>query len=127
MLVLRYAAALCLGLYLVRQVKKPDRFAGRFFASLMNGSHAPLTDWAFTHLEIAEGATALDVGCGGGRTINKLAAKAVQVYGIDCAAGSVATSRAQQAADCRRPGACGAGFGVAAAVCGWQVRSGDGN
>ena len=94
MLALRYATALCLGVYLVRQVKKPDRFAGRFFAWLMNGSHAPLTDWAFTHLEIPEGATAMDVGCGGGRTINKLAAKAAQVYGIDYAAGSVAASRA---------------------------------
>ena len=37
---------------------------------------------------------AMDVGCGGGRTINKLAAKAAQVYGIDYAAGSVAASRA---------------------------------
>ena len=86
----------------------------------MNGSHAGLTDWAFTHLEIPEGATAMDVGCGGGRTINKLAAKAAQVYGIDYAAGSVAASRArpQQAADCSRPSACRAGFGVAVAVCG---------
>jgi SAM-dependent methyltransferase len=93
LLILRNAATLCLGVYLVRQVKKPDRFAGRFFASLMNASHAPLMDWAFTHLEIPEGATALDVGCGGGRTISKLAAKAAQVYGIDYAAGSVAASR----------------------------------
>lgn len=94
MLALRYVATLCLGVYLIRQVKKPDRFAGRFFAWLMNDSHAPLTDWAFTHLEIPEGATAMDVGCGGGRTINKLAAKAPQVYGIDYTAGSVAASRA---------------------------------
>ena len=90
MLALRYAAVFCLGIYLAGQVKKPDRLAGPFFAWLMNRSHAPLTDWAFTHLEIPEGATALDVGCGGGRTIDKLAAKAAQVYGIDYAAGSVA-------------------------------------
>jgi 2-polyprenyl-3-methyl-5-hydroxy-6-metoxy-1,4-benzoquinol methylase len=94
MLALRYAAVLCLAIYLFRQVKKPDRFVGQFFARLMNDSHAPLTDWAFTHLEIPEGATVLDVGCGGGRTINQLAAKAAQVYGIDYAAGSVAASRA---------------------------------
>jgi 2-polyprenyl-3-methyl-5-hydroxy-6-metoxy-1,4-benzoquinol methylase len=118
MLALRYAAAICLGVYLVRQVKKPDRFTGRFFVWLMNRSHAPLSDWAFRHLEIPEGAMAMDVGCGGGRTIKKLAEKAAQVYGIDYAAGSVAASRAQQAADCRRPGACGAGFGVAAGFCG---------
>jgi SAM-dependent methyltransferase len=88
------AALLCLTIYLVRQVKKPDRFAGRLFTSMMNGSHAPLTEWAFTHLGIPEGATALDVGCGGGQTIHRLSAKAAQVYGIDYAAGSVAASRA---------------------------------
>jgi ubiquinone/menaquinone biosynthesis C-methylase UbiE len=59
----------------------------------MNGSHASLTDLTFTHLEIPEGATAMDVGCDGGRTINKLTAKAAQIRGIDYA-GSVAASRA---------------------------------
>ncbi|MGA9427183.1 MAG: class I SAM-dependent methyltransferase, partial [Terracidiphilus sp.] len=63
-------------------------------AWLMNGSHAPLTDWAFARLDIPRGATALDIGCGGGRTIEKLAATAAQVYGVDYAAGSVAASRA---------------------------------
>lgn len=92
--VLQAAAAFCFAVYMLRQPKKPDRFAGRFVARLYNGSHAPLTDWAFTHLEdIPEGAAALDVGCGGGRTIKKLAAKMRQVYGIDWAAGSVAASR----------------------------------
>ena len=94
LIALRYVFAVVLVVYLGRQVRKPDRFAGRFFAWLMNGSHAGLTDWAFTHLAIPQGATALDVGCGGGRTIEKLAAKAAQVYGIDYAAGSVAASRA---------------------------------
>lgn len=93
MLALRYAATFGLGIYVVRQVKKPDRFAGRLFASLMNGSHASLTDWALTHVEIHQDATALDVGCGGGRTIHRLAAQAAQVHGIDYAAGSVAASR----------------------------------
>jgi len=94
LLVLRYAALLSLMVYLVRQVKKPGRFAGRLFTRMMNSSHAPLTDWAFTHLGIPDGATALDVGCGGGQTINRLSAKAARVYGIDYAAGSVAASRA---------------------------------
>ncbi len=88
------AAALCLMVYLFRQVKKPDRFAGRLFTRLMNGSHTQLTDWAFTHLQIPTGAMAMDVGCGGGRTINELSAKAAKVYGIDYAGGSVAASRA---------------------------------
>jgi ubiquinone/menaquinone biosynthesis C-methylase UbiE len=39
--------------------------------------------------------TILDVGCGGGRTVNKLAALAVQgmVYGVDYSAESVAASK----------------------------------
>jgi SAM-dependent methyltransferase len=93
-LALRYSMGFILGIYLFRQVKKPDRFAGRFFTWMMNTGHAPLTDWALTQLEIPGGATALDVGCGGGRTIHLLAAKAAQVYGIDYAAGSVAASSA---------------------------------
>jgi 2-polyprenyl-3-methyl-5-hydroxy-6-metoxy-1,4-benzoquinol methylase len=99
LIALCYAVAIALAIYLGGQVKKPDRFAGRFFAWLMNGSHAPLTDWAFTHLEIPEGAVALAVGCGGGRTIQKLAAKAAQVYGVDYAAGSVAAARGTAAHD----------------------------
>ena len=94
LLVLRYAAALLIGLYMVRQVKKPDRFAGRLFASLMNKSHAPLTDWAFSQLGTQRVAMAMDVGCGAGRTIHNLAEIAEQIYGIDYAAGSVAACRA---------------------------------
>lgn len=77
------------------QVRKPDRFAGRLFAILMNQSHSRLTDWGLMHIRIEKDFTILDVGCGGGRTIGKLAAMASngKVYGIDYAAGSVATSR----------------------------------
>jgi len=56
--------------YLGGQVKKPDRFAGRLFAGLMNGSHALLTDWALTHIKMAADAIALNVACGGGNTIS---------------------------------------------------------
>jgi len=60
----------------------------------MNSSHSSLTDWALTHVTFEPDAKVLDVGCGGGRTIEKLADKATSVYGIDYAAGSVAASRA---------------------------------
>lgn len=59
----------------------------------MNNSHSALTDWALTHLEIDNGATVLDVGCGGGRTIEKLAQVATSVYGVDYASGSVGESQ----------------------------------
>ena len=89
--------ALVLGatVYVVGQVRKPDRFAGRLFAMAMNSSHAKLTDWGFTHIAIGKDFTILDVGCGGGRTIEKMAALASngKVFGIDYASGSVATSQ----------------------------------
>ena len=91
--VLRYAITVALAVYFLRQVKKPTRFVGRMFARMMNTSHSPLTDWALTHLNIDKGATVLDVGCGGGRTIEKLAPLATQVYGVDYAAGSVGESQ----------------------------------
>lgn len=90
----RVAAVTAVTIYLTRQVKKPSRFVGRMFTSLMNKSHSALTDRGLSHVSIHPDAKALDVGCGGGKTIEKLAQRAASVYGIDYAAGSVAGSRA---------------------------------
>jgi len=87
------AATVAAVVYLGRQVKKPTRFVGRLFAHMMNDSHSELTDWSLTHLKIDKSATVLDVGCGGGRTLGKLAKIAASVYGVDYAAGSIAESR----------------------------------
>ena len=65
----------------------------------MNMSHSDLTDWGLKHVLIEKRFTILDVGCGGGRTIQKLAAIAIEgmLYGIDYAKGSVAASRGKNA------------------------------
>src|SRR5580658_5994306 len=58
----------------------------------MNSRHSKVTDWGLSHISIEKDATVLDVGCGGGRTVSKLAVAAIQgkVYGIDYSSESVA-------------------------------------
>lgn len=73
------------------QCQKPHGLIGRFILRSMNRRHSRLTDWGLQHVAIRERNTILDVGCGGGRTVAKLAAAAHagKVYGIDYAAASV--------------------------------------
>lgn len=89
----RYLIILAGILYLLYQVRKPGRIVGRLFARLMNESHSRLTDWALSHVNIEKHFTVLDIGCGGGATVRKLAMMAATVQGIDYAPGSVATSQ----------------------------------
>jgi ubiquinone/menaquinone biosynthesis C-methylase UbiE len=58
----------------------------------MNSRHSKVTDWGLSHASIGKQDILLDVGCGGGRTVSKLAAIATQgkVYGIDHSSESVA-------------------------------------
>ena len=65
----------------------------------MNKSHSGVTDWGLSHVPIEMSFTILDVGCGGGRTIQKLASIATDgmVCGVDYASGSVAASRGKNA------------------------------
>jgi SAM-dependent methyltransferase len=75
------------------QVRKPTRWIGRLMLWSMNRSHSSLTDWGLSHIPIARDACVLDVGCGGGRTLSKLATMAARVQGVDYSAESVAVSR----------------------------------
>jgi len=96
---LRYAASLALICYVLRQARKPDRWFGRVFARAMNQGHGSMTEWALAHITIQSEFKALDIGCGGGATVQKIAAIAQEgiVYGIDYAEGSVAVSREHNA------------------------------
>lgn len=92
---LRYTLALALIPYVLLQARKPDKWFGRIFARAMNRGHDGLSAWGLRYVTIESRFTILDVGCGGGRTIEKLAAIAAggMVYGIDYADGSVSVSR----------------------------------
>ncbi|HKE55271.1 MAG TPA: class I SAM-dependent methyltransferase [Pyrinomonadaceae bacterium] len=87
------------GFYVLNQVRKPTRLVGRPFLWLMNHSHSGVTDWGLTHVRVEKQSSVLDVGCGGGRTIQKLAAMASEgtVFGVDYSAESVAAARAKNA------------------------------
>lgn len=80
---------------LASQCQKPRGWLGRILLWNMNSRHSGVTDWGLSHVRIEPNFTILDVGCGGGRTIGKLAALATdgKVYGVDYSETSVAASR----------------------------------
>ena len=70
---------------LMDQYRCPKGRLGRQVAALMNRHHKQLTTWGLTKVEIGSDFVILDVGCGGGKTVNRLAQLAPQgkVFGID--------------------------------------------
>ena len=99
-MIARIVLTVLLAWYMIRQVRKPSRWIGQGIAWVMNRSHAALTDWGLGHVTIGERFTVLDVGCGGGRTIETLSemAPSGKIFGVDYASGSVAASRRRNAA-----------------------------
>lgn len=83
----------------VSQCQKPRGWLGRITLWRMNASHSKLTDWGLTHVSIDKHDTILDVGCGGGRTVSKLAAMVPQgkVCGVDYSEESVAATKRMNA------------------------------
>ena len=73
----------------------PKGRMGRAMLKFMNLCHAPLTNWGLSLLDIQEGQTMLDIGCGGGATLRRLLkrSKGGMVYGIDISEESVAKAR----------------------------------
>ena len=73
----------------------PKGRMGRAMLKFMNLTHAPLTNWGLGLIEFQDGWTMLDVGCGGGKTLQRLLkkSKGAKVYGIDISEESVAKAR----------------------------------
>ena len=96
---LRLVLSLLLIVWVFGQVRRPTGPLGRRVLQAMNRTHSTLTAWGLQQLTIERTATILDVGCGGGLTVQRLAALATAgvVHGIDYSAASVACSRATNA------------------------------
>lgn len=70
----------------------PKGRMGRAMLKFMNMCHAPLTNWGLSLIGIQDCWTMLDIGCGGGATLQRLTkrSKGSMVYGIDISEESVA-------------------------------------
>jgi len=44
----------------------------------MNARHSAVTDWGLSQISVKKNFAILDIGCGGGRTVSKLAAVATE-------------------------------------------------
>ncbi len=93
--ILRLLLLVLLMAWLFQQVRKPKGWLGRRVVQAMNLSHAAMTEWGLQQITIPKNAAILDVGCGGGQTLRKLAALAPEgkVAGLDYSTASVAVSR----------------------------------
>lgn len=100
-LALRVGVSVLLIVWIFRQVRKPSGPLGRRVVRAMNLSHSKMTQWGLQQVSVPKGATILDVGCGGGGTVHKLASLAPdgKIVGLDLSATSVAASRETNADD----------------------------
>ena len=80
---------------LFTQCAHPQGRMGRAMLKFMNFCHAPLTNWGLNLVDIQDGWTMLDIGCGGGATLKRLLKRSqgAKVYGIDISDESVAKAR----------------------------------
>jgi SAM-dependent methyltransferase len=80
---------------MLSQCKKPNGRFGRFLARGMNFGHFGLTRWGLGFIDVASDIDALDIGCGGGRTVERLAGIVTdgKVIGIDYSPDAVVVAR----------------------------------
>jgi ubiquinone/menaquinone biosynthesis C-methylase UbiE len=79
----------------MKQFKCPNGPQGRAVAALMNLKHCALSSWGLKKVKIKPNFFILDMGCGGGKTLSRLAQQAFKgkVFGIDHSPDMVEYSR----------------------------------
>jgi hypothetical protein len=68
--IVRLVLPILLAIWVFRQVRKPSGWLGRRVVRAMNLSHATIADWGLQQVVVPTSAAILDVGCGGGWTVN---------------------------------------------------------
>lgn len=70
---------------LIEQAKNPNGVLGSFMLKIMNAAHSEMNKWALEKMKIRRGSVLLDVGCGGGKTLQLLSRMNAygKIYGID--------------------------------------------
>lgn len=71
----------------------PKGKLGKMQLKSMNKEHTPVSLWGLKHIDIKKTDVILDIGCGGGMNVNRMAQKAKKVYGVDYSSESVNLSR----------------------------------
>lgn len=79
---------------LIKNARKPVGELGHQILDRMNKSHETMAVWGVSHFDISEDDLILDIGCGGGRNIERFAAEieSGKVVGIDYSEVSVEKS-----------------------------------
>ena len=80
---------------LIKNARKPVGELGHQILDRMNESHESMAQWGVTHFEINEDSKILDIGCGGGRNIERFDGQISEngrVVGIDYSEVSVEKS-----------------------------------
>ncbi|MEC5240904.1 class I SAM-dependent methyltransferase [Bacillus mycoides] len=80
---------------LIEQAKNPHGTIGSSMLCIMNAAHTRLTNWDLQKIHIRENAVILDIGCGGGKTIQTLSKRTPlgKIYGIDYSNQAVENSK----------------------------------
>lgn len=80
---------------LIKNARKPVGELGHQILDRMNNSHEAMAQWGVSHFEVKDDSKILDIGCGGGRNIQRFAEQISEngrVVGIDYSEVSVEKS-----------------------------------
>ena len=68
---------------LVLNARSPKGFWGKMMINSMNKNHYGVTTWGLSHYDFKDTEIVLDIGCGGGKTVNRLSEMVKKTYGVD--------------------------------------------